>query len=302
MIFGANGFLGSVIANNFFEIGEDIICVVRPSAECRRIQNIPKGLIERVDTIFWEELIQKHHPKTIYCANWSGVEKINRDEKGKQIENVNKVLALGNSALQQSVETFIAFGSQAEHKPSRSIASEDYLAGPESEYGKAKNLLYVELEKMFRQSRSRFVWARIYSIFGPANTNDNFIHELFHRIKNGLEVRPDNPKKIWSLLFENDFASAMKYINSDQSVSGIVNIGNPNFVYLEEIFASARTKTSLNARPLELVTEGFYPSVAKLTQSGWRAEYSIGEALELTMEGFSQNCSIGNCSFSRNGY
>ena len=60
MIYGANGFLGSLIANMFFEIGEDVICVVRPSAECGRIQNIPIERIERVDPIFWEEMIQKY--------------------------------------------------------------------------------------------------------------------------------------------------------------------------------------------------------------------------------------------------
>lgn len=299
VVFGANGFLGSLIANKFFEIGEDVMCVVRPNAECRRLKSMPQGRIERLDPIFWEAMIQKHLPKAIYCANWNGVEKINRDMRAVQLGNVDKILSLGNSAMIHSVETFVAFGSQAEHKTSRRIASEDYIDGPDSEYGKAKNLLYVELEKMFRHSNSRFVWARIYSIFGPSNTNRNFIHELFHRIKNGTDVIPDNPKKIWSLLFEEDFASAIKYINTDASISGIVNIGNPNFVSLEEIFISAKSKRNLDARQLELVSDGFYPSVEKLIESGWQAQYSIGKALELTMDGFSQNCSKWNCSYAR---
>jgi nucleoside-diphosphate-sugar epimerase len=288
IVYGANGFLGSVITKRLHRSGIEVLAVIRPSSDKSRIEGLKNLEIIEEESFNWPQLIEKYKPGAVICAQWRGVRKSDREDLEMQESNIQPFVDLAHAAITSSVQTFICFGSQAESQKSiQKIAEEIYNSGTTA-YGIVKAQLHTSLDSIFNKSNCRFVWARVFSVYGPSDTSDSLLMQLHESESRGIKLKIENPDTLWSLLYEDDFAAAVERILQSTDIEGVMNIGNPQLVEIQSIvdtWFEAPLKPSKRLEN-EMASEGFFPELRKLKSIGWTSGVSLGEGIQRTREAY----------------
>ena len=289
VVFGANGFLGSVITKKLHSSGIDVLAVIRPSANKSRLGELENLHVLEIESSEWPQIVNDYSPSAIICAQWNGVLKQDRENLELQKSNIEPILNIAEAAKDSGTESFICFGSQAEAKESIETIEEKFYDSGESTYGSIKAKLHTQLVSLFEDSDCRFIWARVFSVYGPSDFSDSLLMQLFESQASSDELVISNPSKLWSYLYEDDFALAIEQILKNPTVASTVNIGSPIFNEIREIVAMwyensiadlADDHTSANK-------VGFFPDVTKLRTIGWRPSISLEEGIKRTRKAFS---------------
>ncbi len=284
IIFGANGFLGSLITRKLYSSGFEVLPIIRPGANKSRLDDLVNLKVLEVETTEWQKMIAKCNPNAIICAQWSGVLKKDRNSFEIQNKNIELIMNLAVAAKKWNVSTFICLGSQAEVKESTETVEEVFYNSATYAYGVVKSKLHSQLKSLFEGSNSRFVWARVFSVYGPSDFSDSLLVKLFESEISGSKFTISNPSKFWSYLYEDDFASAMEQILKNISISGCVNVGNPIFNQIREIVAIWDKSLTYEPHHFEWkqANSGLFPRMGKLSSIGWKPSVSLSEGVQRT--------------------
>jgi nucleoside-diphosphate-sugar epimerase len=288
IVYGANGFLGSVITKRLHKSGIAVLAVIRPTSDKSRFEGLKNLEVIEEESFNWPQLIEKYKPGAVICAQWRGVSKSDREDLEMQMSNIQPFIDFANAAVASSVQTFICFGSQAEsQKSSQMIAEEIYNSGTTA-YGRVKALLHSNLDFIFNESKCRFVWARVFSVYGPSDTSESLLMQLHESESQGIKLKIENPDTLWSFLYEDDFAAAIERILQSTDIEGITNIGNPLLVEIQTIvntWFEAPLKPSTRLEN-DMASEGFFPELSKLKSIGWTSGVSLEEGIQRTREAY----------------
>lgn len=289
VVLGANGFLGSVITKKLHDSGFSVLAVIRPGANKSRLRDLTDIKIFEIESISWPEFIRKRSPEIVVCAQWSGVSKQDRENLELQMTNIESILKIAIATKESGARKFLCFGSQAEAKESKEPIGEGFYNTGESVYGKIKAKLHEHLASLFEDSDCRFIWARVFSVYGPSDFSDSLLMRLFESQTSGDELVILNPSKIWSFLYEDDFASAIEQILMNPTIEHTINIGSPKFHEIREVVAIWQGTTvadlvNCNTRASDL---GFFPDLSKLKALGWVPSISLEEGINRTRKAFS---------------
>ena len=290
IVFGANGFLGSVITKKLHNSGFCVLPVIRPGSTKSRLDTIVSLNVLEVEPNQWPLLVSKIEPTAIICSQWEGVSKQDRSNLELQINNIEPILNLAISAKESKVGSFICLGSQAEAKESVDSIKEDFYDSGETAYGVVKSKLHSKLISLFDGSDCRFVWARIFSVYGPSDHSDSLLMRLFQSQITQKELVISNPSKFWSYLYEDDFASAIEGILINLNLTSTVNVGNPSLNEIREIVAIWHGQSFADRKTYELnqANTGFFPQLEKLKSIGWNPSISMEEGMRRTRKAFSE--------------
>lgn len=282
LIFGANGFLGSALMN-YLGATSEVIGVVRPGSDLTRIHSRMETKIISAVPETWNEIIESTKPDRIICAQWEGVTKAERNNPLIQERNVSQIVKLAHVAKRTNVKSFIAFGSQAECQEIDTLIPETPTKGASTAYGEAKDSLLRKLLAEFTESKTRLIWLRVFSVYGPNDDQNNLIPQLIATRSSGQPLRIKNSKRKWSYLFIEDFVTSVEKIIETYEIQGVVNIGNPQFVTIEDICkATPNTLFSLKAGS-SANNVGYFPDLKKLLSTGWIPQYTLAEGVKITV-------------------
>lgn len=289
IVFGANGFLGSVITKKLSDSGFDVLPVIRLGASKARLQTVSDIKLLEVESNRWPEIVTEYAPETVICAQWNGVLKKDRENIELQITNIEPILNIAHATKVSGAGKFLCFGSQAEARESEETIGEVFYNSGESAYGNIKARLHKHLESLFEDSHCRFIWARVFSVYGPSDFSDSLLMRLFESQALGEELVLLNPFKLWSLLYEDDFASAIEQILKNSNVKNTINIGSTRFYEIREIAATwqGSTEVDLIDHQRSSTDLGFFPDVTKLKAIGWLPTISLEEGIKRTRKAFS---------------
>ena len=290
LVFGANGFLGSLVIKKLFDSGYDVLPVIRPGANKSRLQDLDGINILEVEASNWPEIVSEHAPSVVICAQWNGVLKQDRESIGLQNMNIEPILNIAVATKESGVGNFLCFGSQAEAKESMDPITEEFYDSGESAYGNTKAKLHKHLASLFEDSDCRFIWARVFSVYGPSDFSDSLLMRLFESQASSVEIEILNPSKFWSFLYEDDFASAIEQILKNPTVKNTVNIGSPEFHKIREIVAICKGSTVADSidNAASSTNLGFFPDLTKLKAVGWSPTIALEEGIERTRKAFSK--------------
>lgn len=290
IVFGANGFLGSVITKELHKSGIEVLAVVRPASDKSRIKDLENLRVLEEASFNWPQLIEKHKPGAVICAQWSGVSKANRDDMEVQLSNIQPIIDLANAARASLVKSFICFGSQAESHKSSEYIKEEMCTTGNTAYGKVKAKLFRELGSTFINSECRFVWARVFSVYGPSDKSDSLLMQLHNSDLRDITLTVENPNALWSFLYEDDFADAVKRILDCTEISGVVNIASPHLVEIQHIVDIWRGDSHMFSakHDLDNINEGFFPILGKLESIDWMPKISLKEGFQRTRNAYRQ--------------
>jgi nucleoside-diphosphate-sugar epimerase len=288
LVFGANGFLGSAVTKKLYGSGYDVLAVIRPGANKSRLCELENLNILEVESSEWPQIVNKHAPTAIICAQWNGVLKQDRGNVELQNSNIQPILNLASSATDSKVRSFVCLGSQAEVMESMESISEEFHDSGESAYGVAKSELHKSLAALFAASDCRLIWARVFSVYGPSDFSDSLLLKLCESQLAQKELVILNPSKLWSYLYEDDFATAIQAIVENVNIVGTVNVANPVFTEIGEIVAIWQENLLRDHRSYDLSrsNSGFFPKLEKLQSVGWSPSVSHQEGIRRTRIAF----------------
>lgn len=296
IVYGANGFLGSVITKRLHKSGVAVLAVIRPTSDKSRIEGLKNLQVLEEESFNWPKLIEKYKPGAVICAQWRGVTKSDREDLEIQESNIQPFIDLANAAIVSSLQTFICFGSQAESQKSLQKISEETCTSGTTAYGRVKAQLHTSLESIFHESKCRFVWARVFSVYGPSDTSDSLLMQLHKSESRAIKLEIENPRTLWSFLYEDDFATAVEGILQCKDVEGVTNIGNPLLVeiqFIVDAWFELPLKSSVVVKT-DYSVEGFFPELSKLQSIGWTSEISLEEGIQRTREAYRRRFNLNN--------
>jgi nucleoside-diphosphate-sugar epimerase len=240
---GATGFLGSAIVRKLEERGYQVLALSRNTSERIGVQGSQTKFISG-ELEDWIKAIELFRPNVFISCDWTGVEKESRNLHDQR-ENLYRIEKLAKVALDLGADTFVTFGTQDEVSPSTSPIPENANENAQSEYGKTKIETKNRLNKIFHSSDTRFVWGRVFTIYGPGDIRKSMITNCIQAAltKNNFPVR--EPDRYWSFLYVDDFLEAVMLIIENGKIKGIVNIGNPDLIKLG---AAAQIIESISSR------------------------------------------------------
>ena len=114
------------------------------------------------------------------------------------------------------------------------------------------------------------------------------LYLLYKSELKGVKLNVNNPKTLWSFLYEDDFADAVKRILESPNIAGVVNIANPQLVEIQHIVDTwgESCHNSSEGHESDKVEEGFFPMVGKLKSIGWAPEVSLEEGIQRTRKAY----------------
>jgi nucleoside-diphosphate-sugar epimerase len=246
----------------------------------------------------WRDYLNEKKPTAVVAANWSGVSKDQRQDLKIQHENLELVMELASHSKSAGIKKFIAFGSQGEVRNSTNPIDENFTEPQGDAYGQMKSKLGLKLRDYFENSQTQLIWVRPFSIFGPKDSYESLIPQMFQAAQSQTRFKISNPGLAWSALHISDFGSAITKIVNAEDIEGVINIGNPNpiSIYnyaktaeegLQKIFP-AWEGCDLRPQPER---EGKIPKVEKLRNLGWFPEFSLKAGVEDTINWLNENIS-----------
>lgn len=286
VVTGASGFLGSWLCHHLSSLGYKVSAITRPHESHSRLSLLPKSMILEQSEFDWPNLIRELRPDILISADWSGVDSLSRNSKLIQLSNLDRVSSLADAAIQSHVKTFITFGSHAENGPINMPAEEIDYDCATTAYGQAKINLREILYRKFNKLETRFIWGRIFNIYGPLDNPNWLLPNLINSLHAGKQFSLTSGDQIWSYLHVHDFCLAIDYIINNHSIEGIVNIGNEDTKTIREFVSyvgNIMRKQSLlkfgNSEYRNDQVMVLQPKTTKLNSVGWKPTIEHNDGL-----------------------
>ena len=289
VVTGSSGFLGSWICRVLAQ-GHVVTALVRPSSDTYRLQGIEGLRIERRESVDWPTFLSAAKPDALILADWWGVGNHDRND-ARQFGNIERMERLALAARDAGVSLVVGVGSQAELGPVSNRITEDLPDNPTTEYGKAKVAARIAAQQVLDGSATRFASLRIFSTYGPSDTDTWLIPQLIDTLTKGEVMALTKGEQEWSYLHAFDLARAFEAVIDNESISGIVNVGNPNTIILKDAIHIIANKLNANHllgfgkmdyRPDQVMK--LEPACESLTAIGWKPVVSFENGIAQTIQ------------------
>jgi len=282
VVTGATGFLGSWVCRVLSQ-NHAVTALIRNESSAKRLGGINGIRVIDSPVDSWHREINSMSADVFISMDWWGVEGSERNDP-RQSSNVERTTNLLGKL--DPIPVIIGTGSQAELGPVSELISEDRPDAPTTEYGRCK----VQARSLFQQysikTGARFAWARIFSTYGPLDSSDWLIPATMNSLSQGKEMALTPGEQEWSYLHAFDLAEAFRTIVEIESLSGAINVGNPQTVKIREVTGSIAQLVGNS----ELLKYGaipyredqvmrLAPLCESLTSVGWRPQVSLEEGL-----------------------
>lgn len=289
VVTGSSGFLGSWIAR-VLAANNEVTALVRTSSDTYRLQGIDGLQIERRESTDWPAFISTEKPDALILADWWGVGNHDRNDE-RQADNIERMERLARVARDAGVGLVVGVGSQAELGPVSNRITEDLPDNPTTEYGKAKVAARIAAQQVLQNSATRFAWLRIFSTYGPSDTDTWLIPQLIDTLTKGEVMALTKGEQEWSYLHAFDLARAFEAVIENKSLSGVINVGNPKTIILKDAIHIIANKLNANHllgfgkmdyRPDQVMK--LEPACESLTAIGWMPVVSFENGIAQTIQ------------------
>ncbi|MHB9154287.1 MAG: NAD-dependent epimerase/dehydratase family protein [Endomicrobiales bacterium] len=215
LLTGANGFVGSHIAEALIENGHQLVCMVRRTSDLRWLKEVRAeyrycdvtdpallpGAVKEADVIVHSAgVLRAQQPQAYYAVN----------------QEATRSLAEAVLTHNPSLKKFIYLSSQAAMGPSSGLhpKSAEEPENPVSDYGKSK--LAGEKALKILEGKIPYTILRPASVYGP---RDKDIFIFFRLVSLGLRPRPLKDR-YFQLLFVKDLARAVLAVMRSDAANG----------------------------------------------------------------------------------
>jgi nucleoside-diphosphate-sugar epimerase len=184
----------------------------------------------------------------------------------------------------------IAFGSQAELGNDLRGVTEATVHNPHTQYGFAKSFAFSTLQNVLHDSKTRFIWGRIFTVFGPLDNQNWLIPSAIKSIRDGRRFKTTQGIQLWNFLFVHDLCDGVYRAFQKNDFVGVLNLASPRSVQIRtvleyiqhELGASGMIDFGAVSYSPDQIME-VTPDTSLLSSLGWTQRFEIFQALSITL-------------------
>ena len=220
-ILGANGFLGTPIADAFSQADYDVIKFSRKIKNGDSKKTIFANLFDENSLRI---ALAYAKPQIVLSAAWD-------TEHGKFWNNESNVeyrdatLRFAGLSFEAGVETFVGLGTMSEYGTSPGFCNADVTPLIANDiYSKSKIETGLELKRIGEAFGGQTHWSRVFQAFGPGEKSERYVPGLIANLRKGnrFSIRTPNFEMDW--IHTADVASAIVYM-LDNRLNHFVDVG-----------------------------------------------------------------------------
>lgn len=229
LLTGATGFLGSHVARYLLACNCHVAALVRSPANSWRIADILpdfhviSGNLADLSNVADE--INAFAPEVTIHLAWYGVGNRYRNNP-QQVTNLHASLNLLEVVRAAGCHSWVGLGSQAEYGICNQAVSEELPTNPVTMYGVTKLCSCLLTQQLCDLHGMRFVWLRLFSAYGPADSPGWMIPYVILTLLHGKRPALSAGEQRWDYLFVEDAAEVIYRVAVKPDVQGVFNLGS----------------------------------------------------------------------------
>jgi nucleoside-diphosphate-sugar epimerase len=239
MVFGAAGFIGSHFTNNAIAEGHELFFPTFPDSKKERLgRNLTFGLeLSRREDMYSLSFVKEakvFRPEGLVDFSWNGVSGKLRNDPA-QLANLTSTMKNLLIGQQAGIDTYLGLGSQAEYGPKLRAIDEDEVCAPTTLYGISKLEAKNVTEALCSHFGVKHNWIRVFSTYGPGDSEDWFIPSLIEKLVRGKIAELTEGNQYWDFLHVTDASAAILRVLERRSEGGVMNLGSGTTVRIREV-------------------------------------------------------------------
>ena len=281
-VIGANGFLGTTIANRFNSDGWQVLPTSR-LVSAQRHQNF--SYVDIYDEASIDDFLFKNKPELVVSTAWE-------TEHGKfwnKETNVKYAMAttrLANRCYELGVLNFIGLGTMSEYGQAPGPCdSKTTPLNPADLYSKTKSDTGIRLKEIAESHGRQFSWLRVFQAFGPKEKEQRFIPTLIRTLGSGKKLEILSPQNKMDWIHSEDVASALSFCVS-RKLFGYIDIGTGFSTSvgdisknISKIFGFDESLLILKNSENSISKDIYVSESSEILKSGWKPEKSLADRL-----------------------
>lgn len=251
VITGATSFIGVHLIQEWLK-KEDckIYAVIRPNSQNKkRIPPDKRICIIECAMEHYDMLNQKiESVDYFFHLAWKGARAPYRDDIEMQHNNYECAIKAMEMSESMGCQFFLGTGSQAEYGITSGLVNEQYPCDPNTAYGREKLHACIDLKSMADKSGIRFIWTRIFSIYGRYDYPKTLFMTALEKMCKNETVEMTAGIQLWDYLNVEDAARAMVLLADSECNSGIYNLASGEYRPLRDFIIEM--KETLHSKSL----------------------------------------------------
>lgn len=238
IVTGATGEIGLALVNELLSHDKKVTALTRPHS--KRTGRLPQHKNLRI--VEWEmKNLKKYEApdsfEVFYHLGWD----YSRDHNcvDKHLLNAQYTLEAVELAAKMGCKCFVGAGSQAEYGRVEGKKKESTPCFPETAYGIAKCCAGRMAELSCRQKGLRYVWPRIFSVYGPGDAESTMVMSVIRQLIAGKVPVLTKGEQMWDFIYAADAACALRLLGEKDNCEGIYCVAGGRQrqlrTYIEEI-------------------------------------------------------------------
>ena len=230
-ILGANGFLGSPIADEFEASGWDVVTLSRKNHSGPSRGNY---FVDLFDIESLKRALLNARPEVVISTAWE-TEHGKFWTKSSNIDYRDATLRFAEVCFELGVQTFVGLGTVSEYGVSAGICNaETSPLVPSDIYSRSKIETGVQLKEIGESFGRKTHWLRIFQAFGPHEKPERFIPGLISTLRLGEKFSIRTPDFNLDWIHTSDIASAALF-TVEKELRHFVDVGTGKATSVREL-------------------------------------------------------------------
>lgn len=288
---GGTGFIGHHVVKELQN--EDNILLLLSRGPESRIPGVNVVRGDLSDIANWENVVKEFRPQIAIHMAWESLPNYNY---GTSILNLNHGLNLVTWLARSGCESIICTGSCWEYGQQTGELHEDQGLKPLNAFTAAKNALHWLGREVAREHDMRFIWARLFYVYGPGQRKTSLIPYLINCVRNGEKPEIKTPRAKNDFIYVEDVAKAITAIAMKHEKDAVYNIGSGSSISVQQVINTICHKFNVlykvdNSHNVtnNLVTD-FWADISRINNDfGWKPHIGISEGIEKTINYYAQD-------------
>ena len=284
LLTGLNGFIGKSLLKNLPN-NYEIISLVRTKNKTYSKKNLLEIEGDLSDTESWISNVRNFAPECCIHLAWDGLPNYSLR---KCQENLNQNLNLFKSLIDISIKRVVIAGTCWEYGNQKGAVNEQCKPIDPSLFGITKLSILSFYEKIFFENKINYKWARIFFSYGPHQRGSSIIPTIYRNIRFGEKNIINSPNIYQDYIYVDDVSRALVAMSSDNTPSGIYNVGSGELFSVAEIAEVIYSYYGLKS-PFESfkssIKKGFWADNNKSKNLlNWEPGFSLNDGIKKTLE------------------
>lgn len=274
---GGTGFVGSHAVRELAKHGHRLLLLSRGRAAVPKNCTLLRGDLSAIGRL--EKQIKKFKPGAVLHLGWEGIPDHGPEMSIKNLLYGIDVLRL---AISIGIKKIVVSGSRWEYGVSKGVVREDDGLHATSAFFGAKTALHYIGAELAKKNGVDFIWARLFSVYGPGQKPHSLIPHLLERVRANLPPDVRTPRATEDFIYVTDVARALALIleKHKPGQSNTYNIGSGRLSSVKDIVNEIYGKNVIRTS----TTPGYYADISKIKKEiGWRPAISIKQGVRKTV-------------------